>query len=294
MGKTLPPGFINTKKLGKILELEWIKSMKERGGLPTWNGKFTKPVTRQNKISLCTTCMDRLENLQQTLPKNIEDNIDYSNVEFVILDYNSRDDLSGWIKVNLMKYIEIGILNYFRTVEPEHFDMSHSRNVAFLAASGDVVNNIDADAFCGKGFAAFINKLANEIPRKAVFAKSKQLLRGRMGLFRDEFIELLGGYSEHLKAYGHDDADLLHRAWELGFKMMPFSRHGDFVGIISHHVKHQEGNYKDPWWKTEGENRLLSYTNLIAGRFKANEGRIWGKAKLMKNFEEEIEVGIQG
>ena len=292
--KSHQPGFIDTKRLSMILEEAWIKSMKERGGFPVWNKKFTKPMTKQLKISLCTTCMDRLDSLKQTMPQNINDNIDYPNVEFVLLDYNSKkDDIGGWVKINLMEYIERGILNYFRTEEPEYFDMSHSRNVAFLAASGDVVNNIDADAFAKKGFAEFVNKLANEIPEKAIFAKSRQLLRGRMGLFRKDFIELLAGYDEtNVRHYGHDDANLLHRAWELGFIMMPYSRHGDFVGTIAHHIKHQEGNYPNPWWESEGKNRLISYATIIVGQYKANVGKMWGQAKLIKNFKEEIEVGI--
>lgn len=293
--KQVPKGFINTKALGKILELEWIKSMKERGGFPTWNGKFTKPVTKNYKISLCTTCMDRLENLKQTLPKNIEDNLDYPNVEFLVLDYNSKkDDVGGWIQKEMMEYIEKGILVYLRTNEPKYFDMSHSRNVAFLAASGHVVNNIDADAFCGKGFAAFINKLANEIPRKAIFAKSRQLLRGRMGLYKKDFVKEIQ-YNESLRYYGNDDSDLLIRAIELGHTFCSYSRHGDFVGIVPDHIKHQEdGNYPVPWWMSEGRNRLLSYANIIAGNFVANQGRVWGKAKLIKNFQETIETGVQG
>ena len=38
---------------------------------------------------------------------------------------------------------------------------------------------------------------------------------------------------------------------------------------------------------------LLAGMNVVGKRFKANEGRIWGKAKLIKNFTEEFEVGIQ-
>jgi glycosyltransferase involved in cell wall biosynthesis len=289
------PGFIHTKKLSMTLEEAWVRSMKERKAFLSWNGKFTRPVTKHLKISLCTTCMDRLDTLKQTLPQNIADNIDYPNVEFILLDYNSRDGLGHWVKTNLMEYIERGVLNYFRTEEPEYFDMCHSRNVAFLAASGHVVNNIDADALAKKGFAELINRMANEIPRKAFFAKSRQLLRGRMGMFRDEFIDLLSGYNEtDIHYYGHDDADLMNRAWELGFTMMPYARQGDFVGIVPHHVKHREGNYPTPWWESEGKNRLISYATIIVGQFKANLGRIWGKAKLIKNFREEVETGVQG
>jgi len=117
------------------------------------------------------------------------------------------------------------------------------------------------------------------------------LLRGRQGYFRKEFIEI-GGYDERLKGYGNDDANLQNRAWELGFKMMSFR--GQFCGIVPNHIKHQEGCYKEEWWRTEGKNRLISYTDLITGNLIANQGRVWGKAKLIKNFTGEIETGVQG
>lgn len=41
---------------------------------------------------------------------------------------------------------------------------------------------------------------------------------------------------------------------------------------------------------THDINCLISYSNLFAGRYAANEGRKWGKAKLVKNFTEEIEI----
>jgi len=296
MGK-MEKGFINTKKLAKYLEDAWYHSMKDRGGFLCWDGKFTKEVTKTHKISICTTCKDRLSDLKQTLPQNIKDNQDHQNIEFIVLDYNSkRDDVSGWIKSEMMEYIKNGKLVYYRTEEPEFFDMSHAKNVAFLIATGDIVNSVDGDNYTPPfetcGFAAYINKLANEQPEKAIFAKSRQLLRGRLGFYKQEFIKL-GGYDESLKGYGNEDANLQNRAWEMGFKMMSFR--GQFCGIILDHEKHKSGNYKEEWWRTEGKNRLISYTNLITGNLIANEGKVWGKAKLIKNFEgEEIEVGIQG
>ena len=58
-----------------------------------WAGKFTKPLREQHKISICTTCMDRGFDLKKTLPKNIEDNKSYPHLEFVILDYNGKDQI---------------------------------------------------------------------------------------------------------------------------------------------------------------------------------------------------------
>ena len=288
-----PPKDVNMLKLAKTLEMAWREVNWPMFRVQSWNLKFTKEVTKNYKVSLCTTTRNRAENLKVTLPANIKSNT-YPNVEFVVLDYNSNQDEGDWIKNEMMEYIEKGILVYARTTEPEFFDMSHSRNIAFQIASGDIVNNIDADTFAKNNFAEFINRLANEQPEKAIFAKSRQLLRGRLGFWKKEFIEILGGYSETLTGYGHDDSDILHRAWCSNFKLMPFSRSGDFEEKIPDHHKHQGDSYKELWWVTEARNRFISYTNLILKKYKANEGKIWGKAKLIKNFTEEIETGVQG
>jgi len=39
-----------------------------------WDGEFKNDIKKNYKISFCTTCMDRLYNLKETLPKNIKDN----------------------------------------------------------------------------------------------------------------------------------------------------------------------------------------------------------------------------
>jgi hypothetical protein len=278
---------IQIKKLAAVLEQAWGKA--NLPNVESWDRKFTiEQVTKHNKVSLVTTSMNRLSDVKQTLPRNIKDNEDYPNIEFVLLDYNSQDGLGDWVRFEMMDHVEKGTLVYYRTEEPEFYDMSHSRNVGFKAATGDIVNSVDADAFTNAGFATFVNRMANERPEKAIFAKSRQLLRGRLGFYRKEFIDLLGGYDGSLHGYGHDDQDILNRAWCLGFKMMRYG--GQFSGGTDDHKKHQSGNYKELWWVTEGRNRFISYANLILERYKANEGEHWGKAKLMKNFKEEIEI----
>ena len=97
------------------------------------------------KISFCTVCMNRLYHLKQTLPRSIKDNMDYPNVEFVLLDYNSEDGLENWVNTEMSDYIDSGVLVYYKTEEPEHFHRSHSRNVMFKLASGDILINLDAD-----------------------------------------------------------------------------------------------------------------------------------------------------
>lgn len=261
-----------------------------------WNGKFKSTPTKLHKISFCTTCMGRLYNLRETLPANIAANISYPHVEFVILDYNSPDGLGQWMKENMMEHIESGRVSYYRTEEPQYFSMAHSRNIAYKVASGDIVNNLDADNFTfnekfapiEECWASYLNRLANERPSKAIFAKGKRAMHGRIGFYKNEFIELLGGYDEDLEGYGHDDHDLVKRAWELGFTMYWWG--GKYCDRIKTSRKEKNSNMARHWKVTENENKEKSAANIEAGRFKANEGKHWGKAKLIKNFEIEIEV----
>jgi len=259
----------------------------------SWDERVTKPIEKQHRVSICTTCMDRLFDLKETLPKNIEDNLDYvPHVEFVLLDYNSSDKLGEWVRDTMMKYIEEGILVYYRTDEPRFYTMAHSRNVAFKLATGHIVNNVDADGFTKKGFASFINVMANQREEKVVFAKSNQLLRGRMGFYRSEFIELLGGYDESMQGYGFDDRDLMYRAWALGF--VPYMFRGKYFGKTDTQPDTGENYDKERvekhWKYTQHTNKLISFANLFSGKFKANEGKHWGKVQVVKNFSETIEI----
>src|SRR5688572_6172397 len=96
------------------------------------------------RISICTVCMNRLHHIKQTLPANIAANEDYPNIEFVLLDYNSTDGLSDWIRDEMSEFIENGRLKYYRTEEPLFFDRTHSRNLIVKLATGDVISNVDA------------------------------------------------------------------------------------------------------------------------------------------------------
>jgi hypothetical protein len=253
-----------------------------------WDGTTPNPIEPYNDITICTTCMNRLEDLQQTIIKNIQDNIDYKgNKEFLILDYGSTTkDLENWVKDNLGEYIKQGVVTFYRTDEPKSYSMAHSRNICFKLAKYNVVNSVDADNLVNKGFLEKINLLAHQQPEKAAFVKGRKMLRGRLGFYKSEFIDLLGGYNEELTGYGGEDHDLLYRACGLGFRAMWFG--GDFyTGIQSR--KHQVTNFDNKLWRyTEKRNKIVSFYNIYYKMYKANLGKEWGKATVVKNFGEEV------
>lgn len=264
----------------------------------TWNQYFKIPflipdlninIKKYYKISICTNCMGYSKFIKEGYIKNIEDNIDYPNIEFVLLNYNSKDDLDEWTRKNLMSYIEKGIVNYYHTIEPIYYSMTHSRNVQFKLAQGEIVTNVDSDHFVHKGFANRLNVLANNFPNKVIFMKSRQKNRGRLGFYKREFYEL-GGYDENIKDYGFDDSDILYRANALGYKAAKFT--GEFFTAIGDGTRHQKvENYRNPDWKyNQRLNTLISLLNLVGKQNVANVGKSWGTGKFIKNFKEMIQI----
>lgn len=162
--------------------------------------------------------MNRLSHLQETLPKNIHDNYLLGDVEFVLLDYNSSDGLESWVNNDMKKYIDLGILSYYKTFEPNHYLRSHSRNVVFRLANGNIVCNLDADNFLGSGFA---QEMINEFEKEANIFYTSDLLStdafGRVVMLKNDFLAIRG-YNEALRGYGHEDADLFSRLEKNGLR----------------------------------------------------------------------------
>lgn len=169
---------------------------------------------RKIKLSFVTVAMNRVEHIKKTLPQNIADN-QCVGIEFILLDYNSSDGLSEWVKENLSEHLKSGKLKLYRTDQPKAFNRSHSRNMAFCLANGEIVCGVDADNYTGKDFDKYIllqfseNKdilLKVETTREA----KKRDTFGRFACINANF-HVVGGYDETMKSYGSEDIDLYQR-----------------------------------------------------------------------------------
>lgn len=194
------------------------------------------------KVSFCIVVMNRLHHLKHTLELNLQHNSDYRNIEFILLDYNSSDGLEQWVKENLSGYIKEGKLIYFRTLLPNVFSHSHSKNLAFKLATGDVVCNINADHFTGPSFAKYVNEVflnnknifLTPIPfddyqfpsylRKDVF--------GKICVSREDFLNVRG-FDEMMVGYGYEDFDFMYRLENYGLKRIVVEDRA-FLGFIEH------------------------------------------------------------
>lgn len=192
-------------------------------------------------VSLCTVCKNRSSHYKQTILQNIQDNLQNGNVEFILLDYNSGDDLEEWVKLNLSDYIEKGILTYYKTFEPQYFNRSHSRNMAFRLAKGDLICNVDADNYTGYLFSSYLNE--QFILHNNVFfcagGDDDNIACSDIGgriCMHNEVFQQIGGYDEAMVNYGLEDFDLINRMKMAGVNKMIIES-TNFLDTIKHNTK---------------------------------------------------------
>jgi hypothetical protein len=248
--------------------------------------------------------MNRTHDLDKTYVQNIKDNEDYPNVEFVLVNYASKDTMDEWVKNNLEKYIEKGIVKYCKVLDDiPHYDMSHSRNIGIkMCSDGSICNSVDADNFLGKtkdgksGFASLINRLS-EITgdKKAIYIRSKRLAHGRLGMSKEDFL-WVGGYPERLKdgsifeGYGWDDKCVLYRCGALGFKVMWWCDNIDVVRIKTPASTKGTNMKNRRWHQNEKINEKLVDKIMETKEYLMHENFHWGKATVQVNFGEIVSV----
>ena len=156
--------------------------------------------------------MNRLYQLEKTYIKNILDNIDYPNIEFVLVNYNSNDGMDQWARDTLGEYIDRGIVSYYHTKEPESYHLCKAKNLSHKLATGDILCNLDGDNYTGRDFAFYLNYLFNRDGIKNLYQFTKPPFWGTVGRIavHQETFYNLGGYDESLHAVGHDDIDFLN------------------------------------------------------------------------------------
>jgi hypothetical protein len=244
-------------------------------------------------ISFCTTCMNRFFHLRETFLRNVDDNRTYPAVEFVLLNYNSQDELHHWALKHLPPYIEKGIVNYYHTTEPTRFHASIAKNLAHKVAQGEIVCNVDGDNFTGKDFAFYLNHAMYVRHDDCVLHFKKAPYwgtEGRIAMTRSNFIAL-GGYDESFEPIGHEDHDLINRAKAYGLRYDNI-RIENFLHYLSNttfdkavNCTEQPTNYYD----LQNRNKKRSNDNIAAGRIIANPNG-WGMLPLYKNFSDTAEV----
>lgn len=177
------------------------------------------------KIAFCTTCKGRLPHLIETLSKNIQDNKNYPDCIFVVVDYGYDLEIQHYVQTTFAQEIKSDKVVFYTYPHCGKFKMAHAKNMAHrlgIYYGADILVNMDADNFTGEGFAQYLaesfekngsdsfmwsNMIQGVLPRG---------ISGRIVVTREAFLKA-GGYDEKYATWGRDDKDFNERLVALGF-----------------------------------------------------------------------------
>lgn len=233
------------------------------------------------KVSLVTVCGNRLHHLQKTFPRNLEDNLEYPNVEHLILDYGSTDGVESWLRGKFRRELQSGRVGFYRT-ESSHFHMAHSKNVGHRLAKGPIVCNVDADNFTGRGFCRYVASRLKSQPQSVLMGHYSIVkgTTGRICLYR-RYFEAIRGYDEEFEGYGYEDTDLSERcrAFGLDIEFLP----AEFLNVIQHSDEERAIGYPKHLVNLTASvkrNLVLSGEKLASGVVVRNDKKHWGRVLL--------------
>lgn len=239
------------------------------------------------KISFCTTCMNRLFHLQQTLPANLL-NSEGCDREFVIMDYNSQDGLRRWAET-LKPWIDKGIVKYCRTKIPKYFNAAHAKNIAHNQATGDIVCNLDADNFIMDGFCKYLIGVFQQ-PNVYYYSTSVDSVGnhggcGKIAVLKKHFLSVNGYDESQSLGWGWDDVNFRYRVKMFNNLTGVFGNIG-WSWVIDHDNVERTRNYqvKDIHQTEElSKQRLMALS--VKNEYVVNVGHRWGVA-------EDLTVGL--
>ncbi|WP_169053563.1 glycosyltransferase family 2 protein [Alteraurantiacibacter aquimixticola] len=221
---------------------------------------MTDPIT----ISFCTTCKNRLYQLRETLPGNLE--AIGAGEEIVLVDYDSPDGLAKWVWDNFREAIEAGRLRFFRVTDTAPWHVSKAKNLAYRLSRGEYLFNLDGDNFLT---ASDLEKIHEASAAGTGCRQKTENLTdgtpGRIGMARRIFFEL-GGYDEGLLGVILEDFDLVTRAEMIGYAFRQLGAPERLP--VQNNVRERLGTYAPE--KTPGRAELgkLWMTNLAVAELR--------------------------
>lgn len=237
-------------------------------------------------IAFCITCRGRVHHLKETLPRNVADN---PTSTFVVLDYNSGDGISKYMEQWHLLAPGCPVV-YYKFHAATTFHMAHAKNMAHrcgMLEGADIIVNLDADNFTGKGFAKYLHEQF-QLNGRDSFMWSRMVpgvlrrgISGRIAVTRDQFLKV-GGYDEKYQTYSPDDKDFNRRLCNLGCR--PVEIDSQYLNAIHHGAKLRFKEYPHAESKVaEYEKEMLETSSATI----VNYGRI-GCGTVYRNFQEPI------
>lgn len=166
-------------------------------------------------VSFCISHKNRLSQLMETLPQNLDANrVDQEKIEFVLADYGSDEDVASWVWSNFESDVKSGYLKYFQGKINDRWNAPLAKNTTHRISSGKILVNLDGDNLTGYRGGMFVYEqfmsYPNDICLWQFSGKKQDGSFGRIAASRDSFFAV-GGYNEEFLEMGFQDRDLVNR-----------------------------------------------------------------------------------
>lgn len=223
-------------------------------------------------VSFCISHKNRLEQIKEALPKNLEDNrIDQSRVEFVLADYGSDEDITGWLWESFSEDLKSGYLKFFRAEIKHRWNAPLAKNTTHRVSSGKILVNLDGDNLTGYRGGMFVYEhfmaSENDICLWQFSGDKQDGSFGRIAASRDAFFAV-GGYNEEFLEMGFQDRDLVNRLEMRGTEVVLDLDDRYNQALENEKYTPENMNYRD----MRKFNRFLSKRLIESGRIVANRG----------------------
>lgn len=223
-------------------------------------------------ISVCIPCMNRAYDLKVALPYIIEAANASPPIEIMILDYNSRDDLSEYIEqVREERLLSIdNTLRYAKYAGRDYYHMAHAWNLVVKSSTGEYICIMGTDIMPHEGYFVAARRL---IADGCIWMRGR-LLKGVLICQREEFITA-GGYDERFEFYGPEDRELDERLTRRGekFGLLP-----NLLRVIPTSKADKIANYRiASRFEMKKRMRRIYEENQRNEVLVANKGIEWGQ-----------------
>jgi hypothetical protein len=245
-------------------------------------------------IAFVTTCKGRTQHLEQTLPANIRDNASYPDCRFVVLNYNSQDNLLPFVASHFPDEIASGRLVVYTYLDHPVFRMAHAKNLAHrlgMREGADILVNLDADNLTGRDFAQHVAEGFDGNSNVFLWARmikegenrTARGCNGRLAVSRDAFLRV-GGYDERFETWSPDDKDFHLRLRRVGIESREIDR--QYLGAILHTDKMRFREYP------HAVNSYHEFPLEESGSAVVNKGNI-GTGRVYRNFDFQTPIDIK-
>lgn len=238
-------------------------------------------------VSYCTTCSNRLWQLALTLPENLENLKD--DEEMILVNYGSKDDLNKYIQASTLCQTKIkeNKLKYLEVLNVEKYHSPKAKNIAHRFGTGEFLVNLDCDNYNEEIRNTILNL---EDKNVIVHLWSKVAWNGTFGkiaISKNNFYRL-GGYDESLLPIAFQDNDLIKRANAMAIKKIEKPLTNKFIfNSVEEKIKFTGCS---DWEQCNNFNYWKSFENIKENKLVANKEKGWGKANVIVNFNDSVEL----